>query len=603
MTPVMALVLAVLAPQANYEAEALRALPVPGVRLIETETRTLTLPTGATIVPTDRPFGDVVRMVVAAGSARPYDLQVFATPSVAAVGEGDTVYATFWARRTDSDQPGVVSVHLQESTEPWTQVATTSLQLGPDWRRYHVSGVSRGKHPVGGLNLAFHLARQRQTIELGGLLARNLGPNVDPNSIPFNALRYAGEEPNAAWRAEAAERIRRTRMANLDVRVLDAQGKPVRNANVRVALRRHAFEFGSFVEEPLLETGPDGDRYRATFDRLFNKATVPMYWADWGWEYEGSRKRYLAFADYFWRKRVPTKAHVLIYPGWNFLPGSLRALETNPAELRRRIDGHVDEILAATKKYGFVSWDVINETRDLQVLPPLLGPEFYADLFRAAHAAQPKATLYINEYAILSDGGTNVANHDHYEGMIRDLLARKAPLGGIGMQGHFGESLTPPTQVWKVLDRFAKFGLPIQVTEFDIATRDEAGQAAYTRDFLTALFAHPSVTGFTVWGFWEKSMWTKNGAMFRPDWRPKPNASAFESLTRKTWWTDATAKSDRGGKCRVRGFKGTYEVTVRAGGAVVRRTVDLDRDRALDVRLAARETASAKKGTRTKAKV
>lgn len=578
MVPFVALVLLATVQDQGYEREALRTLPQAGVRLIETGARSLQIPEGATVVPSGRPFGDAVRVTIKAASAQPYAVQVVAAPSVAEVNEGDTVYATFWARRTDGPGDGNLSVHLQESSEPWTQLAHASVSPGVEWRRFHLSGVATRRWPVGALNLAFHLARIAQTVEIGGLVVRNLGANVDAAKLPFNALRYRGDEATAAWRAEAETRIQKLRTAQLTVRVVDGRGRPLPKANVAVRQVRHAFEFGSFVEEPMLEEGPDGDKYRATFDRLFNKVTVPMYWADWGWEYPENRARYLAYAAYFQRKGIPTKAHVLIYPGWTFLPTALRPLASDPVELRRRIDRHVAEILAATKPFGFVSWDVINETRDLTVLPPLLGPEFYADLFRAARAAQPKATLYINEYGILTDGGTNVANHAQYEGAIRDLLARGAPLGGIGMQGHFGESVTPPTQVWKVLDRFAKFGLPIQVTEFDIATRDAAGQAAYTRDFLTAVFAHPAVTGFTMWGFWEKSMWTKSGALFRTDWTPKPNAVAFEDLVKRRWWTSSKGTTDQNGRTRTQAFKGEHDVTVTGAFGTVRRRVRLDRD-------------------------
>lgn len=33
-------------------------------------------------------------------------------------------------------------------------------------------------------------------------------------------------------------------------------------------------------------------------------------------------------------------------------------------------------------------------------------------------------------------------------------------------------------------------------------------QGNYTRDFFTAVFAHPRVTGITMWGFWEGTIRT-----------------------------------------------------------------------------------------------
>ena len=118
----------------------------------------------------------------------------------------------------------------------------------------------------------------------------------------------------------------------------------------------------------------------------------------------------------------------------------------------------------------------------------------------------------------------------------------------------------------EILDRFATFGLPIKITEFDLHTYDEQLQADYTRDFLTAMFSHPSISGVMVWGFWEKRHWIPPAAFYRADWSLRPAGEIWKQLTRKTWWTDVTAKTDAAGKVKVRGFFGDYEVTASAKG-------------------------------------
>jgi len=116
------------------------------------------------------------------------------------------------------------------------------------------------------------------------------------------------------------------------------------------------------------------------------------------------------------------------------------------------------------------------------------------------------------------------------------------------------------------LDLLSKAGLPIQITEFDVNTQDEELQADYTRDFLIACFSHPSVTGFTMWGFWEGAHWKSDAAMFRRDWSPKPNAAVWRELVTKQWTTDVTQKTKSDGKLQSRGYLGTYEIIITAKG-------------------------------------
>jgi len=193
-----------------------------------------------------------------------------------------------------------------------------------------------------------------------------------------------------------------------------------------------------------------------------------------------------------------------------------------------------------------------------------------------AREYDPWAKLYINDYGILSGGGNDRRHQDHYFDTIGRLIEWGAPLQAIGMQGHFGSALTSPAKIWQILDRFAVYGLPIHVTEFDIDIDDEEIQAAYTRDFLTAVFSHPSVTGFMMWGFWEGRHWRPRGAMFRRDWSLKPNAQAFHDLVFGEWWTDVRGKTEAGGSFSTRGFLGDYEIEATAGERKAAARVNLE---------------------------
>src|SRR5690554_6293390 len=80
----------------------------------------------------------------------------------------------------------------------------------------------------------------------------------------------------AAVIAAAAERMDQHRKGDLVVQVVDAQGQPVRGAQVRVQMQRHAFSFGC-VYNPRRIAGaaaddPESAIYRRKFVESFNEA-------------------------------------------------------------------------------------------------------------------------------------------------------------------------------------------------------------------------------------------------------------------------------------------------------------------------------------------
>jgi len=124
---------------------------------------------------------------------------------------------------------------------------------------------------------------------------------------------------------------------------------------------------------------------------------------------------------------------------------------------------------------------------------------------------------------------------------------------------------------------FKPIGLPVQITEFDVNTPDQELQADYTRDFLIACYSHPCVTGFTMWGFWQKAHWKPDAAMYNADWTPKPNAAVWTDLVTKQWRTNITELSNGKGTITSRGHMGAYEITVTKGKKQVKSTYQLSK--------------------------
>jgi GH35 family endo-1,4-beta-xylanase len=232
------------------------------------------------------------------------------------------------------------------------------------------------------------------------------------------------------------------------------------------------------------------------------------------------------------------------------------------------VQEHIRDLMTATKGRIW-GWDVINEMIHERDYFNYIPETEVAEWFKVARQTDPHTKLFINDYGMLNSRKSpdTIAS---YLKIVNGLLAAGAPIDVMGIQGHVGRQVRNPEDVLKDLDLLAGPGLELQITEFDINTADEELQADYTRDFLIALYSHPSVTGFTKWGFWERRHWKRDAAMFRTDWSEKPNAKIWRDLVRGEWLTKADLQTDAEGKLTTRGHLGDYEFNVTANGKSLR---------------------------------
>jgi GH35 family endo-1,4-beta-xylanase len=300
----------------------------------------------------------------------------------------------------------------------------------------------------------------------------------------------------------------------------------------------------------LTDDTPDARKYRETVKASYNRVVFEndLKWPQW--ERIATRNATWRAIDWLLQHDIAIRGHCLVWPSWERMPRDVKSLQGDLPALRDRAARHVtDEVSALRGK--LIEFDVINEPYSNHDLTDLLGKRAMVDWFQLAHKADPNVKLYINDYAILSAGGRDHAHQQHYENTIRYLLDQGAPLHGIGLQSHFGMDLTSPERLLRILDRFAAFELPLQVTEHDIDITDEALQADYTRDFLTVMFSHPAVDGVLTWGFWEGRHWKPNGAYFRRDWSIRPAGRVWQDLVQMS---SGGSKGASEGRNRQRGW-------------------------------------------------
>jgi GH35 family endo-1,4-beta-xylanase len=521
------------------------------------------------------PFQEAWRLETSSLPEKPdatteHALRLRATGAVP-VAQGDVMLARLWMRCVEA--PGgecATRLVVERDASPWTKSLSRVLVSGSEWQEVRLAFSMVESYAAGQWTVSFWMGQQVQVVELGGIEVTRYPPGTPWPDLGVDTL-YPGAAEDASWRREARERIEKLRKAALKIRVEDAEGRPIPGARVRVRMTRHDFGFGTAVAaQQLLGSGEDSDRYRQFILDNFNMVVFEndLKWPQW----EQNRQRALDGLRWMHEHNIPwVRGHTLVWPGWRWLPGDLQSLKSDPERLRERILAHIEEIVTATRGQ-LVHWDVLNEPYSNRDLQNILGDEAMAEWFQEARKHDANVELYINDFNILSANGTDLAHRNHYFNTIAYLEQLGAPVQGIGMQGHFG-SPTPPETMLRILDRFSLFGKPIAITEYDFETKDEELQARFFRDLLIAMFSHPNVRSFLMWGFWEGRHWRPDGAMIRRDWSEKKSYQVWRDLVFGEWWTKADVETGQEGQAEIQGFLGAYSLEAEAGGRTGRTEV------------------------------
>jgi endo-1,4-beta-xylanase len=236
------------------------------------------------------------------------------------------------------------------------------------------------------------------------------------------------------------------------------------------------------------------------------------------------------------------QAHSMRVRGHNLvwhsqLPSWVSSLPT--AQVQAAMETHITT--EATHYKGEVySWDVVNEpfnddgTLRQDAFYTAMGSGYIADALRTAHAADPNAKLYLNDYNI---EGENTKSDAMYS-LVQSLLAQGVPINGIGLESHFILGQVPSTMQANMA-RFAALGLDVAVTELDDRIQlpaSSANLAQQATDYSTVVADCLAVThcvGVSQWGVGDADSWIPGffsgygaATMFDQNYQPKPAYNA-----------------------------------------------------------------------------
>ena len=401
------------------------------------------------------------------------------------------------------------------------------------------------------------------------------------------------------------------RLGTVVLTVTDDAGQPLGDTEVVVRQRSHAFAFGNIGFDFIgLANGSGGAGDAALAERwlaLFNTATLPFYWDGFEPEPGAPRTAELhAAAAWFAAREVRLKGHPLVWhtlaPRW--------LLDLPLAEVEFRLRARVRREVSTFR--GLIdTWDAINEV----VIMPVFDAEDNAITrftrargrfaavrlaFEEARAANPSATLLINDFDL----------SPAYECLIEGLLEAGIVPDTIGLQTHMHQGYRGEEAILAIVDRFARYGLPLHFTETSLVSGDvmppeivdlndyvvdswpstEAGEARQADELVRhyrSLLSHPAVASITYWGITDAGAWL--GApigLVRADGSPKPSYDALHALIKGEWWLRPTRlRTDRDGRVGITGFLGEYAVELPATGPAATFGIAESGDRRHEVRL------------------
>jgi len=237
----------------------------------------------------------------------------------------------------------------------------------------------------------------------------------------------------------------------------------------------------------------------------------------------------VAFAE---QHGMLVKGHTLV---WHSQLPSWVSEITDATDLRNAMIQHVTQVVSHFRG-KVVAWDVVNEAwvdggQSLRatVFTQYLGAGFIDEAFNAAHAADPNALLYYNDYG--TEGMSAKANAVY--SMVQGMLARGVPIHGVGLQMHTGATNASPTvaDLATNMQRLAALGLDVVISEMDvqICNGDLDAQSRRFHDIVAGCVAQPACKAVTVWGVPDKYSWrngqscpTPRPLLFDDDYLPKP---------------------------------------------------------------------------------
>ncbi len=251
--------------------------------------------------------------------------------------------------------------------------------------------------------------------------------------------------------------------------------------------------------------------------------------------------------EYFWRdadsiaafakvNKLRMRGHTLCWhnqtPRWMFT--NEKGDTVSREVLLQRLKDHITTVVSRYKGTIY-AWDVVNEAisdkADEYLRPSawyrIIGEDFIAKAFEYAHAADPNAILFYNDYNEI-----NPVKREKIYRLVKNLKNAGIPIHGVGLQAHWAINEPSAEELENTLKRFSELGVQVQVTELDISVynKEHNSRERKPEDTITTFTADKemkqidmykriftafekykkSLTSVTFWNVSDRSSWLDN---------------------------------------------------------------------------------------------
>tara|TARA_A200000113_G_scaffold110535_1_gene99239 strand:+ start:83 stop:1438 length:1356 start_codon:yes stop_codon:yes gene_type:complete len=408
------------------------------------------------------------------------------------------------------------------------------------------------------------------------------------------------------WKLENAnQRIEKIRKG--DVKIIFESNKDFKSnlANIEVKLKNHDFKFGvSFTQLRRFWGKKFADKYLNQVKRVFNYATIGMYWAltderDKSGKMDKYYNEVLSWAS---KNNIRIKGHPLMWH--EAMPDWVRNYK-NLDELDVLIKNHMKRLIETYPQID--DWDVYNEP--IGPFKPHIPHSSIRDWINYKGGIYPSMVEIYNYVNSINPNKNYSNNHYHAKDpeffkINKYFIDQKLNFSSIGMQAHMqsDDNVMSEKDLWNQIEKYAILGKNIQFTEITVTSskrfknwkdhqaflkkRDsvmktgsdydlpslpeyEDFQADYLKDFYTLAFSHPNVTSITFWNLTDQNAWRGHaGGLLYKDLSEKKSFLELENLIKNTWSTNIASNTNLEDGFIFRGFYGTYECELTIDGKI-----------------------------------
>jgi GH35 family endo-1,4-beta-xylanase len=212
------------------------------------------------------------------------------------------------------------------------------------------------------------------------------------------------------------------------------------------------------------------------------------------------------------QNNIPFKQHTFVWgnqsPGWiNGLSASEQAAE---------IEEWIRDFCARYPLTAMI--DVVNESTPghapAAYAQNAFGSNWIIRTFQLARQYCPNAVLILNDYNVLS------WNTNEFIQMATPAV-NAGVVDALGLQAHGLESWSL-TDITNKLNQVAALGLPIYISEYDVARTNDQEQLNIMQTQFPLFYNHPSVEGITLWGYVVGSTWVNGSGLIQSNGTPRP---------------------------------------------------------------------------------